>query len=109
MMAGIYRSDSLKQGTRARYTVNAVKNFVVETLVKHFASLLGARGIRVNAVAPGVVDTDMSTFTKTEAGRDFVLGMQALKGLAQQNWRWDASRRSPGGQDFPLRPLLKVG
>jgi 3-oxoacyl-[acyl-carrier protein] reductase len=25
----------------------------IETLVKHFASLLGARGIRVNAVAPG--------------------------------------------------------
>jgi 3-oxoacyl-[acyl-carrier protein] reductase len=37
----------------------------VDTLVKHFASLLGARGIRVNAVAPGVVDTDMSSFTKT--------------------------------------------
>ena len=51
--------------------------------MKHFASMLGARGIRVNAVAPGVVETDMSTFTKTEAGRDFALGMQALKRLAQ--------------------------
>jgi NAD(P)-dependent dehydrogenase (short-subunit alcohol dehydrogenase family) len=55
----------------------------VDTLVKHFASLLGARGIRVNAVAPGVVETDMSNFTKTEAGREFVLGMQALKRIAQ--------------------------
>jgi NAD(P)-dependent dehydrogenase (short-subunit alcohol dehydrogenase family) len=55
----------------------------VDTLAKHFASMLGARGIRVNAVAPGVVETDMSTFTKTEAGRDFALGMQALKRLAQ--------------------------
>jgi 3-oxoacyl-[acyl-carrier protein] reductase len=55
----------------------------VDTLVKHFASLLGARGIRVNAVAPGVVETDMSNFTKTDAGRDFALGMQALKRLAQ--------------------------
>jgi 3-oxoacyl-[acyl-carrier protein] reductase len=51
--------------------------------VKHFAFALGARGIRVNAVAPGVVETDMSNFTKTEAGRDFTLGMQALKRLAQ--------------------------
>lgn len=55
----------------------------VDTLVTHFAALLGPRGIRVNAVAPGVVETDMSSFTKTDAGRDFTLGMQALKRLAQ--------------------------
>ena len=55
----------------------------IDTLVKHFASMLGARGIRVNAVAPGVVATDMSNFTKRDAGRDFALGMQALKRLAQ--------------------------
>jgi 3-oxoacyl-[acyl-carrier protein] reductase len=55
----------------------------IDTLVIHFASLLGARGIRVNAVAPGVVATDMSNFTKTDAGREFALGMQALKRLAQ--------------------------
>src|SRR6202035_2924286 len=55
----------------------------IDTLVKHFASLLGARGIRVNAVAPGVVDTEMSSLTKTDAGRDFALSMQALKRLAQ--------------------------
>ncbi len=34
----------------------------IDTLVKHFASALGVRGIRVNAVAPGVVETDMSNF-----------------------------------------------
>ncbi|MGF6648039.1 SDR family NAD(P)-dependent oxidoreductase [Paraburkholderia sp. GAS82] len=55
----------------------------VDTLVKHFASALGERGIRVNAVAPGVVATDMSNFTKTDAGRDITLGMQALKRIAQ--------------------------
>jgi 3-oxoacyl-[acyl-carrier protein] reductase len=55
----------------------------IDTLVKHFASALGERGIRVNAVAPGVVATEMSNFTKTDAGRDFTLGMQALKRLAQ--------------------------
>jgi NAD(P)-dependent dehydrogenase (short-subunit alcohol dehydrogenase family) len=55
----------------------------INTLVKHFASMLGARGIRVNAVAPGVVATDMSSFTKTDAGRDYALSIQALKRLAQ--------------------------
>ena len=55
----------------------------IETLVKHFAAALGPRGIRVNAVAPGVVETDMSNFTKTEAGREIALGMQALKRVAQ--------------------------
>src|SRR3984885_13155697 len=55
----------------------------INTLVKYFAAALGPRGIRVNAVAPGVIDTDMSNFTKTEAGRATVTGMQALKRIGQ--------------------------
>jgi 3-oxoacyl-[acyl-carrier protein] reductase len=64
------------------YAYAATKG-AVETLVKHFAVALGPRGIRVNAVAPGVVETEMSNFTKTEAGRELTLGMQALKRMAQ--------------------------
>lgn len=55
----------------------------VDTLVKHWAASLGPRGIRVNAVAPGVIDTEMSNFTKTEAGRNSALSMQALKRIGQ--------------------------
>src|SRR5258705_9060742 len=55
----------------------------LETLVKNWAGVLGPRGIRVNAVAPGVIDTDMSNFTRTEAGREATLGMQALKRLGK--------------------------
>src|SRR6202021_2348490 len=55
----------------------------IDTLVKHFSSALGARGIRVNAVAPGVVATEMSSFAKTNEGRDFTLGLQTLKRIAQ--------------------------
>jgi 3-oxoacyl-[acyl-carrier protein] reductase len=55
----------------------------IDTLVKHFASALGGRGIRVNAIAPGVVATDMSSFAKTDEGRDYTLGLQALKRVAQ--------------------------
>jgi 3-oxoacyl-[acyl-carrier protein] reductase len=55
----------------------------IDTMVKHFASLLGERQIRVNAVAPGIVAIEMSNFTKRDAGRDFAFGMQAFKRLAQ--------------------------
>jgi NAD(P)-dependent dehydrogenase (short-subunit alcohol dehydrogenase family) len=34
-------------------------------------------------VAPGIVETDMSNFAKTDAGRNFTLAMQALKRVAQ--------------------------
>jgi 3-oxoacyl-[acyl-carrier protein] reductase len=78
----------LMSSLAARAVVGTVSAYAatkgaVDTLVKHFASALGARGIRVNAVAPGVVQTDMSNFTKTDAGRDYTLGMQALKRLAE--------------------------
>jgi 3-oxoacyl-[acyl-carrier protein] reductase len=55
----------------------------IDTLTKHFAAALGPRGIRVNAVAPGVVDTDMSSFAHSEEGRAMTMSMQALKRIAQ--------------------------
>jgi 3-oxoacyl-[acyl-carrier protein] reductase len=67
-------------GTLSAY---AATKGAVDTMVKHFAFILGERDIRVNAVAPGVVETDMSNFAKTDAGREFTLGMQALKRVAQ--------------------------
>jgi 3-oxoacyl-[acyl-carrier protein] reductase len=51
-------------GTLSAY---AATKGAIDTLVKHFASALGERGIRVNAVAPG---------------RAYALGTQALKRIA---------------------------
>jgi NAD(P)-dependent dehydrogenase (short-subunit alcohol dehydrogenase family) len=67
-------------GTLGAY---AATKGAIDTLVKYFASALGPRGIRVNAVAPGVVDTEMSNFTKTDAGQKYALNMQALQRLAR--------------------------
>jgi 3-oxoacyl-[acyl-carrier protein] reductase len=67
-------------GTLAAY---AATKGAVDTLVKHFAAALGARGIRVNAIAPGIINTDMSSFAKTDSGRDYTLGIQAIKRVGQ--------------------------
>jgi NAD(P)-dependent dehydrogenase (short-subunit alcohol dehydrogenase family) len=74
-------------GTLAAY---AATKGAIDTLVLHFAQALGERGIRVNAVAPGVVDTDMSSFARSEPGRTTVLGMQALQRIAEPDDLADA-------------------
>jgi NAD(P)-dependent dehydrogenase (short-subunit alcohol dehydrogenase family) len=67
-------------GTLAAY---AMTKGAIDTMVKHTAAALGERGIRVNAIAPGVVATALSSFTKTDGGRDFTLGIQALQRVAE--------------------------
>jgi 3-oxoacyl-[acyl-carrier protein] reductase len=67
-------------GTLAAYS--STKG-AIETLVRHAAASAGARGIRINAVAPGVIETDLSSFVKSDSGRAFTLNMQALKRIGQ--------------------------
>ncbi len=78
----IFVSSVVARAVVGQLHAYAATKGAVDTLVKYFAAALGERGIRVNAVAPGIVDTDMSNFTKTEAGRNAALGMQALKRIA---------------------------
>src|SRR6266851_4718503 len=55
----------------------------IETLVKNWAAILGPRGIRVQGVAPGVIENDLSNFTTNEAGRETTFAMQALKRIGK--------------------------
>jgi len=79
----IFTSSRSAHISVAALSAYAATKGAIDTLVKHFASALGPQGIRVNAVAPGGVDTDMSNFTKTKAGREVALAMQALKRMAR--------------------------
>jgi NAD(P)-dependent dehydrogenase (short-subunit alcohol dehydrogenase family) len=79
----IFTSSVAAESVVFSLSAYAATKGAVETLVKHFAAALGERGIRVNAVAPGVVETDMSSFAKSAAGREQVLSLQALKRIAQ--------------------------
>jgi NAD(P)-dependent dehydrogenase (short-subunit alcohol dehydrogenase family) len=55
----------------------------IETLVRGFAAQLGPRGIRVNAVAPGAIETDLADFLQVPEIRQSVLDSQALKRIGQ--------------------------
>jgi len=55
----------------------------IDTVVKHFATALGPRGIRVNAIVQRTIETDPSSFAQPNAGREFALGLQTLKRPSQ--------------------------
>jgi 3-oxoacyl-[acyl-carrier protein] reductase len=67
-------------GTIAAY---AATKGAIDTLVKHFAFALADNGIRVNAVAPGLIAKDSEDQIKTNQRRERAFAMQAFKRLAQ--------------------------
>jgi 3-oxoacyl-[acyl-carrier protein] reductase len=75
-------SSLASQSVVGKLSAYAATKGAIDTLVRHFASALGEFGIRVNAVAPGIVPTDMSNFARTEEGRNFALSIQSLKRMA---------------------------
>lgn len=64
-------------------TAYAITKGAIDTLTRFLAAELGERGIRVNAIAPGAIDTDMSAWLKSDDGAAQAHSMQALKRTGQ--------------------------
>jgi NAD(P)-dependent dehydrogenase (short-subunit alcohol dehydrogenase family) len=89
--------DSLAEGGRVLFTSSvvgktyfpgipayAITKGAIDTLTRHLAAELGERGIRVNAIAPGAIETDMSVdFIGTDEGKAQIKSVQALKRIGQ--------------------------
>ncbi|MCX4241852.1 SDR family oxidoreductase [Paraliomyxa miuraensis] len=56
----MFLSTGLTRFTMAEYTAYSASKGAIDVLTKCLAKELGPRGISVNAVAPGVVDTDIN-------------------------------------------------
>jgi NAD(P)-dependent dehydrogenase (short-subunit alcohol dehydrogenase family) len=79
----IFTSSVVARAQVGQLSAYAGTKGAINTFVKQFAPVLGARNIRVNAVAPGVIETDLSSFAKTDDGKAYTLSLQSLKRMAQ--------------------------
>jgi 3-oxoacyl-[acyl-carrier protein] reductase len=61
----------------------AASKGAVEVLTRQLAPEFARRGITVNNVSPGAIETVMNKFLQQDEGRAFVLGSQALKRVGQ--------------------------
>jgi 3-oxoacyl-[acyl-carrier protein] reductase len=62
----------------------ALTKGAIDTLTRYLAAELGERGIRVNAIAPGAIDTDMAAdFVGSDEGKAQISAIQALKRIGQ--------------------------
>jgi 3-oxoacyl-[acyl-carrier protein] reductase len=85
-------------------TVYAASKAAIVAMVHGFAKELGSRGITINAIAPGVIETDMTTAIIAERGEqiraatplgrigqpDDIAGIVAF--LASDDARWITGR-----------------
>ncbi len=84
--------DLLPPGGRVIFTTSVVTDVyfpgvpayaaskgAVDTIIRYLAGELGGRGIRVNGVAPGAIETDMAAWMASDEGKQQAKSIQALQ------------------------------
>jgi 3-oxoacyl-[acyl-carrier protein] reductase len=76
-------SSGLSRFANPMFTAYSATKGAIDVMTRVLAQELGARGITVNAIAPGAVDTDMNaSWLKSEEGRAMLMSRQAIKQVA---------------------------
>jgi len=73
-------SSGLSRFANPMFTAYSATKGAIEVITRNLAQELGARGITVNSIAPGAIDTDMNaSWLRSDAGRNMLLARQAVK------------------------------
>jgi 3-oxoacyl-[acyl-carrier protein] reductase len=77
-------SSGLSRFANPMFTAYSATKGAVDVMTRVLAQELGARGITVNAIAPGAIDTDMNaSWLRSDEGRNMLMARQALKKVGE--------------------------
>ncbi len=78
-------SSGLTRFSLPQYTAYAATKGAIDVLTQNLAKLLGSRGITVNSVAPGAIETDMNPYLKHRPAQEQIASITALGRHGQPN------------------------